>query len=78
MKACIENAFEKIGVVPLYKRLANFNVDGASVNTGLHNGLGVKLRESAPWPGPAQPGGPGGPCAPHFFAKKQKKLKRKF
>ena len=49
LKACIENAFERIGVVPLYKRLANFNVDGASVNTGLHNGLGVKLRESAPW-----------------------------
>ena len=49
LKLCIEESFQRIGILNLYKRLANFNVDGASVNTGLHNGLGVKLKESAPW-----------------------------
>ena len=24
-------------------------MDGASVNTGIHNGLGIKMRESAAW-----------------------------
>ena len=33
----------------MYQRLANLNVDGASVNTGVHGGLGVKMKESAPW-----------------------------
>lgn len=49
LKQCIEEAFQKIGIVPMYKQLSNLNVDGASVNTGLHNGLGVKMKESAPW-----------------------------
>ena len=46
---CIENAFHWIGIVSLYQRLANLSVDGASVNTGIHNGLEVKMRELAAW-----------------------------
>ena len=49
LKECIENAFHRIGIVSLYQRLANLSMDGASVNTGIHNGLGVKMRESAAW-----------------------------
>ena len=33
----------------MYQRLANLNVDGASVNTGVHGGLGVKMKDYAPW-----------------------------
>ena len=33
----------------MYQRLANLNVDGASVNTGIHGGLGVKMKDYAPW-----------------------------
>ena len=25
------------------------NVDGAAINTGIHSGLGVKFKETAPW-----------------------------
>ena len=46
---CVENAFHWIGIVSLYQRLANLSVDGASVNTGIHNGLEVKMRELAAW-----------------------------
>ena len=49
LKECIENTFHQIGIVSLYKCLANLSVDGASVNTGIHNGLGVKMRELAVW-----------------------------
>ena len=33
----------------MYQHFANLSVDGASVNTGIHGGLGVKMKESAPW-----------------------------
>ena len=33
----------------MYQSLANLNVGGASVNTGIHGGHGVKMKESAPW-----------------------------
>ena len=49
LKECIENAFHRIGIISLYQRLANLSMDGASVNTGIHNGLGVKMGESAAW-----------------------------
>ena len=38
-----------MGIVSMYQRPANLNVDCASVNTGVHDGLGVKMKESAPW-----------------------------
>ena len=49
LKKCIENAFHSVGIASMYRRLANLNVDGASVNTGVHGGLGVTMKESAPW-----------------------------
>ena len=33
----------------MYQRLANLNVDSASVSTGVYGGLGVKMKESALW-----------------------------
>ena len=36
-------------MILMYQRLANLNEDGASVNTGVHGGPGVKMKESAPW-----------------------------
>ena len=33
----------------MYQRFANLNVDGISVNTGAHGGLGIRMKESAPW-----------------------------
>ena len=33
----------------MYQHLANLNVDSASINTGIHCGLGVKMKEYAPW-----------------------------
>ena len=49
LKTCIEKAFNNLGIVSLYQHLANLNVDGAAINTGKHNGLGVKMKDSAPW-----------------------------
>ena len=31
------------------KKTFALNVDGASVNTGIHRGLGVKIKEDVPW-----------------------------
>ena len=33
----------------MFQRLANLNVNGASVNTGVHGGFCVNMQESAPW-----------------------------
>ena len=33
----------------MYQHLANLNVDSAFVNTGIHGGYGVKMKESAHW-----------------------------
>ena len=49
LKMCRENAFHQKGIVSLHQRVANLSVDGASVNTGINNDLGVKMRESAAW-----------------------------
>ena len=49
LKKCLENAFHSINIVSKYQCLANLNVDGASINTGVHGGLDVKMKESAPW-----------------------------
>ena len=49
LKQCIEDSFQRIGITPLSSRLASMNVDGAAVNTGIHSGLGVKFKETAPW-----------------------------
>ena len=49
LKENIEKAFQNIGITPMYDSLANLCVDGASVNTGIHNGLGAKMKAHAEW-----------------------------
>ena len=49
LKKCIENALHSIGIVSMYQRLANLNVDSASVNSGIHRDLCVNMKESTPW-----------------------------
>ena len=49
LKAAIKESFERVGIVDFAQKLHGLNVDGASVNTGIHCGLEAKLKESAPW-----------------------------
>ena len=49
LKEAIKLSFGRIGLVDFSSKLHGFNVDGASVNTGIHKGLAVSLRENAPW-----------------------------
>ena len=46
---CIKTAFEQIGILDFQKRIMGLNVDGASVNTGVHNGVGVLMHADSPW-----------------------------
>ena len=46
---CIEAAFERIGILALQERITGLNVDGASVNTGVHNRVGVLVQTDLPW-----------------------------
>ena len=49
-KSAITTAFSRIHIPFFSDRLVGRNVDGASVNMGVHAGLGTKIREMAPWP----------------------------
>ena len=49
LKEVIKLAFSRIGLLDFSLKLHGFNVNGAAVNTGIHRGLGVLLRENAPW-----------------------------
>ena len=49
LKSSLEEAFERVGISCFASRLHGLNVDGASVNTGIHRGLGARIRELAPW-----------------------------
>ena len=46
---CIKTAFEQIGILDFQKRIMGLNVDGASVNTRVHNGVGVLMQADLPW-----------------------------
>ena len=46
---CIKKAFERIGILNLSKRVIGLNVDGAAVNTGIHNGVGALMKKESPW-----------------------------
>ena len=45
----IKTAFERISILDFQKRIMRPNVDGASVNTGVHNGGGVLMQADSPW-----------------------------
>ena len=49
LKTSILQAFESLKLTNLKKKLFTLNVDGVSVNTGIHRGLGVKIKEDVPW-----------------------------
>ena len=49
LKECIISAFNRFGITNFSDRLLGLNVDGASVNTGIHKGLGAKIKEEASW-----------------------------
>ena len=49
LESSLEEAFERIGILSFETRLHGLNVDGACVNTGIHRGLGARIREHAPW-----------------------------
>ena len=46
---CIKTAFERIGILDFQKRIIGLNLDSASVNTGVHNGVGVLMQADSPW-----------------------------
>ena len=48
LKEAIKLSFSRIGLVDFSSKLHGFNVDGASVNTGIHKGLAVLLCKNAP------------------------------
>ena len=45
----ITTAFSRIDIPRFSDRLVGLNTDGASVNIGIHAGLGAKIRKTAPW-----------------------------
>ena len=47
--SCIKEAFEQVRVLDLSKKVIALNVDGAAVNTGVHHGVGVLMKEFSPW-----------------------------
>jgi hypothetical protein len=49
IRASIEEAFTRIGLTSFVDKLTGLNVDGASVNTGIHRGLGALLKQQSPW-----------------------------
>ena len=44
--AIIKESFEIVGIVDFAQKLHGLNLDDDSVNTGIHCGLGAKLKES--------------------------------
>ena len=46
---CIKTAFERIGILDFQKRIMGLNVDDASVNTGVHNSVGVLMQADLLW-----------------------------
>ena len=46
---CITTAFSRFDVNDVSKHILGLNVDGAAVNTGIHGGLGVLIKENSPW-----------------------------
>ena len=46
----LKESFKQIGILNVGNRLHGLNIDGASVNTGIHNGLGTRIcDELSPW-----------------------------
>ena len=46
---CIKEAFHRIGIEDITTHLHGLNVDGASVNLGVHKGVAALLKNECPW-----------------------------
>ena len=46
LKNCITKAFQRFRITKFSEWLLGLNVDGASVNTGIHKGLRAKIEEA--------------------------------
>ena len=46
---CIKTAFKRIGILDFQKIIIGLNADSASVNTGVHNSVGVSMQANSPW-----------------------------
>ena len=46
---CIKEAFHHIGIVDITTHLHGLNVNGASVNLGIHRGVAALLKNECPW-----------------------------
>ena len=49
LEYAVELAFNRVGITDFTRCLFWLNIDGASVNTGIHGGLEALLRQSAGW-----------------------------
>jgi hypothetical protein len=49
LETAIETSFSRLGISRFPDRLVGLNIDRASVNMGVHAGLGAKVCETAPW-----------------------------
>ena len=49
IKEAIKTAFARFGISNFTSHLLGLNVDGASVNMGIHRGLGILTKQEAPW-----------------------------
>ena len=45
----IQNAFKRVGCKDFINQLVGMNFDDASVNISIHKGVGMLLKEKAPW-----------------------------
>ena len=46
---CVREAFHRIGIVYFSSHLHGLNVDGVSVNLGVHRGVAARLKDESPW-----------------------------
>ena len=46
---CVKDAFHCFAIVYFSSHLHGLNVDGASVNLGIHKGLASLLKDESPW-----------------------------
>ena len=42
-------AFNRFGITSFTDRMLGLNIDGVSVNIGVHRGVGSQLMKEAPW-----------------------------
>ena len=46
---CVKDAFHHFGIADFSSRLHGLNIDGASLNLGIHKGAAALLKDKSPW-----------------------------